>query len=271
MKNKKNIIITILILVAFLLGNILYLWILPAMHDKECKNRVFLEFQENKEEALRGVVGIVPESEKKGLSSHKGIGSGVLFDKKGDTYYAITAKHVLGDDSKLKIFTRDTKFRGQTINVDEGVNFEIPDEEYYQSLLDSKVEYVSLKDDLAILSFQYEKDLTLLDFDSKKINIKDKIMVIGHPEGNRYKDTYGYIKSELEIIKFQKSKEKQRLIKHDAYMKPGNSGGVALNKNKKIVGINVGGSFNILDYYYEGYMIPYDIILDNINNWRREV
>jgi len=57
--------------------------------------------------------------------------------------------------------------------------------------------------------------------------------------------------------------------KHDAYMKPGNSGGVVLNKNKKIVGINIGGSFNILGYYYEGYMIPYDIILDNINNWRR--
>lgn len=54
-------------------------------------------------------------------------------------------------------------------------------------------------------------------------------------------------------------------------MKPGNSGGVALNKNKRIVGINIWGSFNILGYYYEGYMIPYDIILDNINNWRRYV
>lgn len=263
--------IIMVIVLIFILGNVFYLLILPAKHEKECKNRVFLDFQENKEEALRGVVGIVPESEINGLSSYKGIGSGVIFDKKGDTYYAVTAKHVLGDDSKLKIFTRDTKFMGQTINVDEGVNFEIPDEEFYQSLIDSKIEYVSLKDDLAILSFQDEKDLTVLDFDSKEININDKIMVIGHPEGNRYKDTYGYIKSELEIIQFKKSGEKQRLIKHDAYMKPGNSGGVSLNKDKRIVGINVGGSFNIFGYYYEGYMIPYDIILDNINNWRRNV
>jgi len=39
-------------------------------------------------------------------------------------------------------------------------------------LIDGKIEYVSLKDDLAIFSFQYEKDLTVLDFDSKKNKYK---------------------------------------------------------------------------------------------------
>jgi hypothetical protein len=56
-----------------------------------------------------------------------------------------------------------------------------------------------------------------------------------------------------------------RVMKHDAYMKPGNSGGVALSENMKIAGINVAGSFTLLGHYRNGYMIPADEVKMEIN------
>jgi len=158
---------------------------------------------------------------------------GYNVDKKDNIYYVVTAKHVV-------------------------------DKEYYESLLDSKIEYISDTTDLAILSFEYDGDLTVLDFESEKISKNDKIMVIGHPEGKRYKITYGYIKSGLKDFRGDK------VIEHDAYMKQGNSGGVALTKNMKIAGINIAGTFTLSGHYRFGYMIPYDIVKSNIETWRNQ-
>ena len=52
------------------------------------------------------------------------------------------------------------------------------------------------------------------------------------------------------------------------YRKQGTS--LAINENLKLVGINVGGSFSLLKHYKKGYMIPYDIVQKNINDWRNK-
>ena len=64
-------------------------------------------------------------------------------------------------ESLYKLFTKDTEFIGQTIKGTESdsVVFEIPDIDYYDSLLDGKVEYVSDTSDLAIISFETNEDL----------------------------------------------------------------------------------------------------------------
>ena len=89
-------------------------------------------------------------------------------------------------------------------------------------------------------------------------------MVIGHPEGNRYQISYGYIISNLKDVRGDK------VIEHNAYMKQGNSGGVALTENMKVAGINIAGSFTLLGHYKVGYMIPYDIVKDNIKTWENQ-
>ena len=216
--------------------------------------------QNKSDNVIRGIVGIIPQNNKDGLTSYNGIGSGIIFDKKNNIYYVVTAKHVVNvKNSNFKIFTKDTEFSGKTIKTDDNVNFEIPDENYYDSLLDGKVEYISKTDDISILSFEYNGDLTVLDFETNKLSKNDKIMVIGHPEGKRYQVTYGYIKSRLKNIKGDK------VIEHNAYMKHGNSGGVALTENMKIAGINISGTFTLLVHFKPGYMIPYDIVKENIN------
>ena len=262
MKNKNVvfIIISIVVIVAIL---VVIKEIIPILNENESKNRIFNDMQVKSDDVVRGIVGIISENDMNGLSNYNGIGSGVIFDKKDNTYYVVTAKHVVDvENSKFKIFIKDTEFSGQTVKANDSVYFEIPDDDYYNSLLDGTVEYISDTTDLAILSFEYDGDLTVLDFETNKLSKNDKIMVIGHPEGNRYKISYGYIKSDLKNIRGNK------VLEHNAYMKQGNSGGVSLTENMKIAGINISGSFTLLGHYKVGYMIPYDIVLDNINSWR---
>lgn len=257
---KKNILFIVLSIVIVSVIFIIINEVIPIIKEKDCKNRIFNEMQDKSNDVIRGIVGIILENNKDDLATYKGIGSGVIFDKKDNIYYVVTARHVVNfENSNLKIFTKDTNFSGQTIKADDNVNFEIPDENYYNSLLDGKIEYISKNDDIAIISFEYDGNLTVLDFETNKLNINDKIMVIGHPEGNRYQINYGYIKSGLKNIKGDK------VIEHNAYMKHGNSGGVALTENMKIAGINISGTFTLLGHFKSGYMIPYDIVKENIN------
>lgn len=264
MKNK-NVVFIILSVIIVIVAFVIVKEIIPIINENESKTRIFNDMQDKSNNVIRGIVGIIHENEIGGLTSHNGVGSGVIFDKKDNTYYIITAKHIIDEkNSKFKIFTKDTEFSGQIINADANINFEIPDDSYYESLLDSKIEYISDTTDLAILSFEYDGELTVLNFENNKLSKNDKIMVIGHPEGNRYQITYGYIKSGLKNVRNDK------VVEHNAYMKQGNSGGVALSENMKIAGINIAGSFTLLGHYKVGYMIPYNIVEDNIKNWKNQ-
>lgn len=76
---------------------------MPIINENNSKKRIFNEMKDKFKEVIRGIVGIIQENEEEELTSHKGIGSGVIFDKKENTYYVITAKHVIDkDNSKLK-------------------------------------------------------------------------------------------------------------------------------------------------------------------------
>ena len=269
---KRIILITILLIIILCIG-LLSFWILPLNYQKECRERVFNDLQDKVLEAQKSIVGIIPEGNNDGLKSHNGIGSGVIFDKQDNRYYVVTAAHVINKkDSLFKIFTINTEFSGKTINVADNIDFEIPDDDYYASLLDGKIEYISNSNDLAILSFETKEELPVLEFERTTLKKDDRIVAIGHPEGNRYQKTYGYIQSDLKEVKI-KSKGTdnvsiEKVMEHNAYMNFGNSGGVALSENMKIAGVNVGGKFNLLGYFETGLMIHYDIIEENINIWK---
>lgn len=110
----------------------------------------------------------------------------------------------------------------------------IPDEKYYSSLLDLTVEYKSETTDLAIVSFTSDEELPVLEFETNNLNIGDKIICIGHPEGNRYVTTYGYITSNLKdssyVTNISNIKIHDKVIEHNAYMNHGNSDGATINE-----------------------------------------
>lgn len=269
MKNKKSIIIGILIGIIIM---VLHFFIIPIIHENKCKSRIYPNMQQNEDTIKKSIIGIMPEEEINGLKSRGGFGSGVIFDKKDNIYYAITAKHVVDDNTKsYKLFTINTKFTGEIVDAGNNVTFEIPDDNYYESLIDAKIEYLSDSTDLAIISFISSEDLPLLELEDKEINKDDKIMCIGHPEGNRYYVSYGTITEKIKNITYKETNQKEKTIsvtEHNAYLNHGNSGGVAINENMKIVGINVGGNFTITGKFSEGFMIPSNIVKENINKWK---
>lgn len=274
MKNKNIPFIIITIFIIFV-SLITVNEIFPIVKEKEMKERVFNEFDDNISELEKSIIGIIPKSESGEYTSYTGIGSGVIFEKQDNRYYVLTALHVIDyENSTFKAFTKNTNFSGKIIQPDNRINFMIPDEEYYSSLLDLNVEYKSETTDLAIVSFTSDEDLPVLEFETSNINIGDKIICIGHPEGNRYVTTYGYITSNLKdssyVTNISKMKIRDKVIEHNAYMNHGNSGGAAINENLKLVGINVGGSFTLLNHYKKGYMIPFDIVKSNIKTWKNQ-
>ena len=271
---KKNIIIGIVLGISIVL---LYIFIMPIFHEKNCKTRVFEDMKTGAEIAEKSVIGIIPKYEKEGYNSYQGFGSGAIFDKKDNKYYAITAAHVVENkEYSYLIFTKNTEFKGQTVSIDEkkSINFEIPDEEYYDSLLNGNIEYISSTDDLAIISFETEEDLPVLEFENNDIEKGSRIVCIGHPEGNKYYKSYGTVISDLKTVNIQSKTtntiKTHRILEHNSYINFGNSGGVAISENMKIIGINIGGAFSLTHKFSKGFMIPYDIVKENINKWQTE-
>ena len=159
-KNRLFIILSIIIVLTFV---IIVEEVIPNLKEKDCKNRVFNEMQTKSNDVIQGIVGIIPENTEKDLLSHNGIGSGVIFDKKDNTYYVVTARHVVNvDNSKFKIFTKNTEFSGQTINVDDDVNFEIPDDNYYQSILSYLIDQCK-NDNKGILKSMELEEINTMD------------------------------------------------------------------------------------------------------------
>ena len=269
MKYKKAILIGIMIGIIIIS---LHFFVIPIIHENNCKSRVYSDMKKNEAKIKKSIIGIMPENEVEGLKRRGGFGSGVIFEKIDNVYYAITAKHVVSDkSSSYKLFTIKTEFSGEKIDAGNNINIEIPDEKYYESLIDAKIEYISDSTDLAIISFQSDENLPILELEEKEIKKGEKIMCIGHPEGHKYFVSYGVITSNSKEITYTKSDKKEHsdvVTEHNAYLNQGNSGGVATNKDGKIVGINVGGAFTITGKFSRGYMIPNDIIKENINTWK---
>ena len=268
--NKKTLAITVvllLLMIVFLVTEI----VLPSKHEKECKERVFEDLIEIAEDTKNSVIGIVSENNNESQISHNGLGSAVIFKKDGNKYYALTALHVIEKESNYKVFTINTKFSGKTIKADENVSFEIPDEEYYKSLLDAKIEYTSEINDLAIISFVDEEELKVIELETDNPKKGSRVIAIGHTESNRYNVTYGYITSALKEVKLTTKgtnmSKTDKVFKHNAYLNYGNSGGALINENGKLVGINIGGTFNKFGYFDEGYMLPLTIIKEELDKW----
>ena len=272
---NKRIVIIITIIICILLVSVLNMWFIPSRNEIKYKSIVYEELNEKIEEAKKSIVGIIPEEKWGSDSSYNGIGSGIIFDKNDNTYYVLTAKHVIEKENiNYRLFTINTEFKGQIVGTDnKNIIFIIPDQSYYDSLINTKIEYVSDNSDLAILSFESDEELPVLEFETNKPKIGDKVVAIGHPEGEKYVVSYGNIISDLKTItlysKGSSKKLTDKVIEHNAFINFGNSGGALLSENMKIIGINIGGEFSILRYFKKGFAIPYDIIEENINKWRK--
>ena len=167
------------------------------------------------------VIG-VSNYKRSGLNNYSlsGVGSGVIYKKEdlGEAKYKytlLTNYHVIENQDKVKVYI------GGSV-----------DKEF-----DAELVKVKKDDDLAIVSFEYDKVLPVATFAGEADTIVgDFVIAIGNPNGYDYYNsvTFGM----ASYIGRHISGETASFIQHDAAINPGNSGGALFNLEGKLIGIN---------------------------------
>lgn len=160
-------------------------------------------------------------------------GSGTIIKEDAGRYYVLTNNHVI-----------------YTLNPSR-TNYYIYD--YLNNEYVARVEFYDPEYDMALLSFNkaYET-LRVAEFASEDPKVRENIIAIGQPLGKRNVITFGevlrYDFVECEDCADKESNIEYECIYYDAPTNNGNSGGMLINYDYKIVGIvtygfTIGGEF----------------------------
>ena len=211
-------------------------------------------------------IGVFSKTEKDGSISYGECGSGVIFRKDSGTYYALTAAHVVSaENAQLLVFTTNTEMKSESI---PGVSFNILASEVYDSMVPAQIEFVSSKDDLAVISFSTEEDLAVMTIAEADPKEGDRILCIGNPENEWFAISYGKVTSGIERFGELQGRP-SNAMKHSAYMHVGSSGGAAVNEQMKLIGITPGGSYSLDGKTFNyGVLIPVSEIRQCLNDWK---
>lgn len=162
-------------------------------------------------------------------------GSGVIVAKSETNYYVVTNHHVIDN----------AKTFGVTVYLDETNNFN-----YSATLIGT-----SLKNDVAILSFTCEKEISCANFidDSTSVKVGQEVIAIGNPLGILGGSvTHGIISATQRDV-YLKDIGYMELFQTDAAINSGNSGGALFTNQGVLIGIvNSGYS----DYEGLNFAIP---------------
>jgi|GEM_PF-2499340 len=158
--------------------------------------------------------------------TYSSLGSGVLYKyvASTNTYYLLTNNHVVHKYRVAKLAGRRNEL---TVR-------DCFDTEYAATLVCTDAEY-----DLAVVKFtKDEHDLTPFEFATSNPTIGQEIVAIGAPYGQKNAITYGKVVQyggcnidEMSSIDFQ-------CVQHDAWMATGSSGGLMMDLDFKIIGVN---------------------------------
>lgn len=174
----------------------------------------------------------------------KGLGSGVIVRRTGDTVYVLTNNHVAGSATTISVKLNDgQEFTGKLIGADE-------------------------RQDIALVSFEAKKDSNIIVAklgDSDKVQTGDICLAMGAPLGYSQSVTQGIVsatgRSGNQIGNMND------FIQTDAAINQGNSGGPLVNIYGEVIGINTwiasssGGSVGL------GFAMPINAVKKAIDDF----
>lgn len=185
-----------------------------------------------------------------------GQGSGVIFCESSDSqyYYCLTNNHVT---------YLDPQYTHVTYKITD-----YKDNSYSGTLLFSSSSY-----DLAVLKFRKSTsssdELTVLDIKTKNPSVGDLVIAIGQPEGQNNAVTIGKITDYTNISLSDGGSSSNvtfEVIKHTAPINHGSSGGVLIDLDGNIVGINYAGSYTESGIFMHAYSIPIEKVIEYLTN-----
>ena len=174
----------------------------------------------------------------------KGLGSGVIVRRTGDTVYVLTNNHVAGTATEISVKLNDgQEFTGKLVGADE-------------------------RQDIALVSFEAKKDSNIVVAtlgDSDNVQTGDICLAMGAPLGYSQSVTQGIIsatgRSGTQIGNMND------FIQTDAAINQGNSGGPLVNIYGEVIGINTwiasssGGSVGL------GFALPINSVKKAIDDF----
>lgn len=195
-------------------------------------------------------------------------GSGVIIDRKDKVYYALTAAHVVSDENaQILVFTVNTEMKTDSI---PGIDYSVLSQELYESMYTANMEHVSKKDNLAVISFSSDEELSVVTVSDKDPAKDDRIMCIGNPQNEWFAVSYGRVTSGIEQFGGSHGYPSSAM-KHSAYIQVGSSGGAALNERMQLAGITPGGYFSADGSSFKnGVLIPASEIRICLDEWSRQ-
>ena len=268
MKSKRTMCIALSLLMLFAGAALLFSGCSGDTNDS--RNVVYDDMKEafDKSGLLSANIGIFSKTEKDGTVSYGEGGSGVIFKKDGESYYALTAAHVVSvEDAELLVFTVNTEMKSENI---PGAIFNVLTPETYDAMYTAEIVYTSTRDDLAIIRFSADEDLSVITVAESDPAIGDRIMCIGNPQNEWFAVSYGKITSGIET--FGESQGfPSYAMKHSAYIQVGSSGGAALNEQMQLIGTVPGGAFSLNGETFKyGVLIPVSEIRLCLNEWSEQ-
>lgn len=172
----------------------------------------------------------------------RGIGSGIIVRRDGETVYVLTNNHVAGDADRIQLRLHDGREFSATLVGADG------------------------NKDLALVKFETDEDIPVAVLgDSEDVQVGDLVMAVGNPLGFESTVTSGMVSAVGRRAPGQNGLSVLTdYIQTDAAINRGNSGGALVNIHGEVIGINTwiasqtGGSIGL------GFAIP-------INNARRAI
>lgn len=187
-----------------------------------------------------------PDSADSGVYRAAGAGSGLIFQKHDDAAYIVTNYHVIATAHRVKaVLTNGEEREAEVVGMDQ--------------LTDLAVLKIDSKgiDEVAALG------------DSSKVRAAEFVVAIGNPLGMGESITLGVVSVTNETVAVSLNQNgvmdwEQEVIRVDAAINQGNSGGPLIDLNGQVIGIN---SMKISNFGVEsiGYAIPINNVVPIID------
>ena len=164
----------------------------------------------------------------------------------------------------MLVFTVNTAMKTEDV---PGALFNVLSYDVYDAMYSAEIVYVSSRDDLAVIRFSTNEDLSVIQVADSDPPIGDRIMCIGNPQNDWFALSYGRVKSGME--RFGEAQGfPSNAMRHSAYIQVGSSGGAALNEQMQLVGVVPGGSFSLDGKTFRyGVLIPASEIRLCLDAW----
>ena len=183
-----------------------------------------------------------PDSTESGVYRETGVGSGVIIRKDEEQAYIVTNFHVVNNAHRVQaVLTSGEKREAEIVGLDQIT-------------------------DLAVLKINAKGiEMAAQIGDSSKLRAAEFVMAMGNPLGMGEAITFGVVSVTRETVPVSLSQNgildwEQEVIRVDAAINQGNSGGPLVDLNGQVVGIN---SMKISNFGVEsiGYAIPINNVM----------